>query len=641
MVKKLGTIVFLLCVLTSFNVNGQGSVDSVRQLKEIVVTQSRLNDYVIAPFELPIDSAMLSLASNGSLTDLLRKQGLGHLRAYGPGGLALPSFRGSGSSHTAVLWNGITLVGPLTGQLDLSLIPVNLFNDVTIQTGGSTSLSGNGSIGANIHLNNDVNFGQGLQLNAAMHFGSFGNQYYDAGVKYSTNNFGMSTKVFFTAAENDFKYVNNVVFPPETQVRDHNAFQQQGLLQQLHWQLKKVGIVSLKFWYDESHYEVPNPTGIERPATATQDNISYRILGGWNFSRQSFDFNYQGAFIRQDLDYVDSVGIYPSRFNSTVQHAETNVYFNNQAQLTSGIQYTWEDGIAEEYGDTSPTRNRFAFFSAYKVRVFEKLDLAISAREEIVDSEAMPFSPALSLKYNFNTRLHVFTNLSRNYRIPTFNDLYWRGAGAQGNPDLKTETSVSAETGIGFTNPIVSFKSVVFTNHVDNWILWSQRNQVWSPQNVKKVWSRGVESQVTIAKKIGQVLPRLIGQYSFTKSTNEDIYANGNPNEKGKQLILTPVHEGSATVEIQWKKFALRVVNAYTGIQYNDGNNSPYNVIPDYLITNIWMSKAMEGKHVRVTLIAEINNALNVDYVARPGYPMPGRNYKAGVQFNFNKPIKA
>lgn len=643
MVRKLGTIVFMLWVLCGFHSKGQSSIDSVHQLKAVTVTQSRLNDYVIAAYELPLDSTMLSIASNGSLTDLLRKQGLGHVRSYGPGGLASPSFRGTGSSHTAVLWNGINMVSPLSGQLDLSLVPANLFDDATIQTGGASSLAGNGSIGGNIHLKNNLNFGQGMRFTASSHFGSFGHQYYDAGIRLSNRNVGMSTKIFFTSSDNDFKFTNRSLFPAETQVREHSAFQQRGLLQQVHWQTKRAGIFSLKLWYQQSLHEIPNPTGILRSSEATEDNEFYRVLAGWNFSKQSFDFNHQAAFIRQDLDYADPVLKQYSinRYNSIVNNFETNVNFPNNAQLTSGIHYTWEQGIVEDFGDVSPSRNRIALFSAYKMQASEKWSFAISAREEIVNSEAMPFSPSISAKYNVKGMLNVFTNLSRNYRIPTFNDLYWKSSGAQGNPNLKTETSLSAEAGIGFNNHAISFKSVAFSNYVDNWILWTPTNErTWMPQNIKKVWSRGVESQLSRSAKLGSVRSKVISQYSFTKSTNEDIYQNGNPKEKGKQLLLTPKHEGSATVEVEWQKYILRVINSYTGKQFNDSDNSPYNIVKDYLITNIWLSKVIEWKNLKLTFTGEVNNAFNVMYVARPGYPLPGRNFKAGVQFNLNKPNK-
>lgn len=633
--------VFALCLLSTVQSMGQVNTDSTRQLNTVIIKQSRLNDYVIAAYELPLDSSALALSANGSLTDMLRKQGIGHIRGYGPGGLGSPSFRGTGSSHTAVLWNGINLASPLSGQLDLSLIPAGLFDDASIQTGGSTSLSGNGSIGANIHLNNSVNFNEGLNTTASAYVGSFDTYFYDAGVRFSNKKFGTSTKIFWNKSENDFKFTNQNIFPAETQRREHSAFRQKGLLQQLHWQTSSMGIFSAKFWYQTSRHEIPNPTTIIRASQANEENEFYRGLVGWSYGKENFGLNYQGAFIRQDLDYSDPLTNQFSlnRSNSTIHNLETNFDFKNETQWTAGVNYTWEQGEVDEFGAQSPERNRVALFSAFKIEPFKYWKFAFSIREEFVNGKTTPIAPTISAKRILNSSMEVFANISRNYRLPTFNDLYWQGSGTKGNPELQPELSLGGETGFGYSKSPISFKIVVFSNHVDDWILWSpESGQTWIPQNIKKVWSRGSELQLSANQKFGTVHAKIMGQYSLTKSTNENIYENGNPNEKGKQLLLTPIHEGSITLEADSKKYRIRIVNAYTGEQFNDSDNTPYNVVDDYLITNLWIGKTIEKKTFSLTVTGEVNNLFNVEYQGRPGYPMPGINFKAGLQINFNKP---
>ncbi len=643
MARKPEIILFLLCALYAFDLNGQSHVDSAQMLKPVTVTQSRLRDHLIAPYSLPIDSAMLSTASNGSLTDLLRKQGLGHLRSYGQGGPALPSFRGTGSSHTAVLWNGISLVSPLSGQLDLSLLPVALFDDATIQTGGSASLAGNGAIGANIHLNNNVDFGQGLRATASSHHGSFSQHYHAVGFRVSNQKLGISTKAFHDRSGNDYPYTNRSVYPPKIQRRAHAAFERHGLLQQFHLQTQDAGIFSLKFWYQKSFAETPNPTSIPTASETTQDDVFYRAVAAWSISRAQWDLNYQTAFVRQELDYADpATDLFSSAvYNSSIHNLEANFNISNHSLLTTGIHYTWEEGVADDFGGSSPVRNRVALFSAYKIRTPNNWTFSLSAREEIADGKPMPLAPALSGRYDVSRKLNVFTNLSRNYRIPTFNDLYWKGVGTRGNPDLKTETSLSAESGMSYTAPTWTLKGVLFSNHVDNWILWNPEiGQVWMPRNVKKVWSRGGESQFSIRANVASIMIRTTLTYSFSRSTNVDVYETGNPNEIGKQLLLTPMHEGGLTLKADWERFALRVVNSYTGKQFNDSDNSPYAVVDANNITNVWLSKSFERENIRLRFTAEVNNVFDTEYVGRPGYPLPGRNFKAGVHVQFDKPNK-
>ncbi len=643
MLKKLGIFGFLFCVSIAFNLNGQSSDDSVRLLKAVTVTQSRLSDYVIGAYELPIDSTMLSLASNGSLTDLLRKQGLGHIRTYGPGGLASPSFRGTGSSHTAVLWNGINLVSPLTGQLDLSLVPAGLFDDATIQTGGATSLSGNGTIGANIHLNNNVSFNRGLKAGASLHTGSFGSQFYDGSFRLGSKKFEANTKLFLNSSDNDFRFRDKRRTDGRIIRRKHSALDQHGLLQQFSQRVSDRSILSLRIWYQKNNYEVPGIASSQNDAEATEENTFYRVLGGWNYGSEKFEFNYQSAFIRQDLDYADpKAGIFAfNRYDNIIQNAEANFLLAAQSKITTGLQYSWEKGVVDDFGSSHPIRKRIALFTAYKFQPFEKWEFALSAREEFVDGKTTPLAPALSATFAPSQTVKLFTNLSRNYRLPTFNDLYWLGSDARGNPSLKPELSMSAEAGFSIHRQWVTFKTVAFSNHVDNWVLWSpDADQVWTPQNIKKVWARGVEMQTSIDQKLGSVSFTLSGLYSYTRSTNESIYDNGNPNELGKQLMLTPVHEASGTVQLDYHKYWLRVIHSFTGDQFqtSDNTGSP---LPFYNVTNVFAGRYFVLNAMwRSSLSVEVNNVFNTEYEARRGYPMPLRNYKLSLRINFNKPNK-
>lgn len=630
-------LVFALCLWCTYHVRAQ--TDSVHVLRTVEITQSRLGDHILDAYKLPIDSALLALSANGTLTDLLRKQGLGHIRTYGPGGLATPSFRGTGGNHTAVLWNGINLVSPLSGELDFSLLPAGLFDDVSVQTGGSSSTSGNGSIGGSINLDNRMTFGDGANLGVASFLGSFGSQFYQVDARFSNQKFGASTKLFYASAKNDFSFKNNNVFPAERQRRQHNAQAQYGLMQQMYVRTTYAGIFSLRLWIQDSDYEVPNPTTVLRRPEAEEKNNFYRALAGWNFEKKNVDLNIQSALIRHDLRYTDPMRFLDAmnRYNSFIQNMEANISFAKKGQLTSGILYTHEEGAVDAFGTDKLKRNRMAFFSAYTFSGWEHWNFAVSAREELVNGEATPLAPTLSVKYHTG-RWGLFTNVSRNYRLPTFNDLYWRGAGAVGNQELKSETSLNTEAGVSYRHPHLEGKAVIFTNHVNDWIQWTpQTGQSWSPQNIRAVWCRGLEAQATLLGELAGARSKIVLQYSFTKSTGEDIYASGNQNEIGKQLVLTPLHEGSATGEMNWKKNSFRVVCAYTGQQFTDSDNSRYNMVDDYLITNLWLSRSFSPGNFELSVSGEVNNVFNVRYVARPGYPLPGINFKLGIQIRFNK----
>jgi iron complex outermembrane receptor protein len=643
---ELKTFVFGYCLLLAQVTCAQ--LDSARVLQEVIIEQSRLSDYASQRYVLKTDSLSRALLRGGTLSDLLRSTGLGGVRGYGPGGLATASFRGTGSSHTSILWNGFNLISPLAGQSDLSQLPVTFFDEASVQTGGSASLYGNGSIGGTILLNNTARFSEGLTTKTFTSVGSFGRFFQDVGVQWSGKKFISSTKVFYTQAENNFPFTNINVNPSRTDSRQHNAQRQHGLLQQNYWQINSQQLVWLKFWYQDNHYEVPNTSLSIRAGEATQRDKSYRSSLGYSWSGRNIDINYQGAFVHQSLLYVDPAISLTSTndFQMLVQNAEANIDLNTAGQLTTGVHYTFERGRVDAFGDNEPVHNRIAMFAAYKKEFWRDFSIAASLREEMVNGSTTPLAPSVTLAYKASKVITLFTSTARNYRLPTFNDLYWLGAGAQGNVNLQPELSWSSDLGISLASVKkkkmhYTLKAVAFSNQVNDWILWApQAAQIWSPQNIKQVWSRGLETQGTIETILQTVSLSLRGQYTFTKATNQAIYENGNKAEEGKQLMFTPEHEGSLTLRAGWKKYQLNVVQQLTGKQYTDTDNSEFFAMPAMAITNLWLSKAIALHNLAGALNIEVNNVFNTDYQSRPGYPMPGINFKIGFTTQFNKPYK-
>ena len=96
----------------------------------------------------------------------------------------------------------------------------------------------------------------------------------------------------------------------------------------------------------------------------------------------------------------------------------------------------------------------------------------------------------------------VKASVSRNYRFPTLNDLYFLPGG---NPDLKNEHGFSYDAGVSFD---VGKKGVYklggsaswFDSYIDDWIIWLPTTKgFFSPRNVKKVHAYGVEVKANLA----------------------------------------------------------------------------------------------------------------------------------------------
>lgn len=604
---------------------------SLVQLGEVTITNTRLQNYATGHFIQSVDSVTSRYAVATNAAELFRKFGYGHIRSYGVGGVNTPSFRGTGPNHTAILWNGINIMSPMLGQSDLSLVPITFIDDVQLQSGGSASLYGSGAIGGTIQFNNKAVFKQGFNLSFTENNGSFNTFFHGLSATWSEKKWISSTKVFQTSAENNFRFLNTNIAPAEEQRREHNAVEQHGILQQNYFQVDPKNLLSFRFWYQDNHYEIPEPTTVFREGVSTQRDQFFRSMIGWNHDYEKGHLFVQSAHVHHLLHYknplinVDS----PGSFDSFINTVENTVDAARDLEWTSGVNYTFESTNSVDLNNGGPQRNRVALYTALK-HTPGKWTNVLSARQEMVNGKLTPFAPSLGVDYSLQRYISFFGSVTRNYRIPTFNDLYWNDASAKGNPDLKMETSWSEELGVRLKFIRLKGQVALFSNQVNDLIYWKPAGSQWSPINVTDNWSRGVESTGTFTKPIGKILTEITARYSYTLSTNP----------AGYQLAFTPKHESGTTLRLTWNTWNLSFTNNYVGNQYTDDSNTSYLVLKYYNIANVWMSKDVTVKKIFITAMIEMNNAFDQQVAVRQGYPLPGRNFKAGIIIRYNKPIE-
>nr|WKN36112.1 TonB-dependent receptor [Tunicatimonas sp. TK19036] len=618
----------------------QSAEDTVRVLEPVNITDTRLQTFTVGDKVESVTKRAIGTTDQSNLGRLLMNYSGINVRSYGVSGLSTASLRGSGSNHTPVFWEGINLQSSMNGSLDLTLVPVSFIDDVSLQYGSAGSLYGAGTMGGAIHLRSDAKVSPGLHGKLYQQVGSFGSRYSGIMAGYRYNKLSFRVRAFDSEADNDFPYFN--VYRNREEKRQNAGIHQRGLLAESFLALAKHHQLALKYWAQDNQVEVPGVSAAGGEAKSTQDDLFHRAVLRWDFTRRNYQLQVKTAVLHHQLLYNDPVQSASSnQSTSWISEVENTFYLNATQWIFLGLNHTREQAIVENYGSQQPQRSRTALFLSYRAAFLRKIETSWGIRQTLIDQEWAPVLPSLALSYSANEHWHLRSKVGRSYNIPTFNDLYWAGA-STGNPNLKPERGWSYEFGLESEhapteNWQLTSEITAFSNLMDDWVQWIPLSgSGWSPRNVQQVWARGIEANIESTHTFSNTLnARFWGQYSYTRSTKEEVAAGGNPSELHKQLIYIPYHQAKASANVNYQDINFGLSGIFIGQQFTTGSNSQ--VLPSYLTCDVSVGYRWKISPTHHLLInTTLNNLLDQQYEVRQGYPMPGRNYQINLVYQFN-----
>lgn len=583
------------------------------------------------------DSITKRAFSHLTITDLLSQNSQLFIKNYGPGSLATTAFRGASAVHTAILWNGININSSMNGLLDLSLLPVFMLDDISVQYGGTTALWGSGAVAGSIQLNNHTAFNKGLSTSVGANFGSFDTYSQFAKLAYSNNKLSSAVRFANTTSLNNFDFINTAINPSVKQKQQHAAFQQKNIMLENSVLITNKFQYSLNIWHQQSDREIP-PVLFQTKYGSTQNDINTRAVSELKYLRNKSKLMFRNAFLNEQILFYDFMADknYHNKATSSINEVEYFVKISEFINTHAGLNYSHQQANSEGYIN-KPTLNRFAFFNAWNFSAInKKLLFNLSARKEWMQHKFIPLTYAFSSSFKVNEILGFKTNSARVYRLPTFNDLFWYPGG---NPDLNPEQGFTHEGSVLLTlidntsNASLKHTSTVFSRRMKNWIIWLPENTVWLPQNLMDVWSRGVETESELNFSIQPLRFMFRLSTSYVVSTSMKALYDGD-NSVDKQLMYVPMYSGQGNFRTYFKKMYLNYNISYTGYRYTSSDNTTF-LLP-FWVSNIWLAKTFSLKKYRFEFSARINNVFNENYQIMLNRPMPLRNYQVGIRFDFN-----
>lgn len=619
----------------------QLALDTAFIFNEVEISAIRLKDFSSGTKIQSFDSTTLNRYQNSNLGDILSKESSLFIKSYGRGSLSTTSFRGGSANHTAILWNGFNISSAMNGQIDLSLIPINLASDLIIQYGGTSALWGSGAVSGAIHLNNRVSFDKGLKVKLGAAVGSFGDYRQNISIEISKPLFVSIVKAYHVSSKNNFKYLDNRNSLNEWKHLKNAELKQWGIIAENYYLIAPQQKINVLFWHQNTQRNIP-PTLLEGSSNAKQFDYSNRVTSEWQRDGNKAKLNVRAAFFDENLNYSESTSALEaiSHSQSVIAEAEAKFILTNFFLFNTGVSNSWEKAIADGYSQLH-SRNRLAGFASFQYHSKNgKSTTTLSGRQEVIKKEFVPFTYSLGSEYHILSWMTAKANIAKVYRIPTFNDLYWEPGG---NTDLLSETGYSGEAGIlakwtsQSENTTLSFEPTVFNRIVDNWIIWLPTDSYWTPLNLMRVWSRGLETHSEISFIKNNFHFKIGVTTNYVVSTNEKAKT---PNDASvdKQLIYVPMYSGNGNIMVEYKNFSISYLQNYTGYRYTSTDNTSF-LLP-YMISGAHFSYSFTTEKHTIHAFAQCNNLFNVDYQVVMSRPMPLRNYQVGLTFSFNQPNK-
>lgn len=505
-----------------------------------------------------------------SIDDLLRHTAGIDIRQRGPhGSQADISIRGGSFDQVIILLNGQNISDPQTGHFAFN-IPVDIHDIERIELwyGNQAGIHSTSALCGVINIITQRKTTTGMEMNAG--YGDYNFRKAHGAGYFSAKKNTMYISAGHTANNG---YMHNTDFAgTQTYFLYHHkgkiSIEAQGGYQE-----KALG--ANRFYsnrYPDQYDENSNIFGSIKASTGKALKILPSILYRRHNDHYVLIRNTPGVYQNYHYNQVYDICLpmsYKSRFGTSFIEAgirNENIISNRLGEDITPIAIPGSDSLYHK-GHNRNIQNIFVGhrFHNHRLSIYPALSFSMNSDYKNI---ALMY-PSLETGLTITHRLSVFASIRKNYRLPTFTDLYYKSKNIRGNPDLQPETAITMETGGSYTGKIISISSTIYRRNAMNIIdwIWHDDTKLWHTENITRLISTGIDISM-------RILPRQINKY------------------------LSPVNDLSITYS------------------YNELNKNSYSHISNYVLDNI--------KH-RITgiidyhLYKNISMSWNISYRERNG----------------------
>ncbi len=566
-----------------------------------------------------------------------------YIRDYGGiGGIKTISLRGFSGTDAGILIDGVKINNQQNGLVDLTLIPINFFEKVEVHRGGLSFFSGNNS-SAGI-FNFSTHFPKNKKFEFEIMYGSFRSFTFNAQIPvFEFGNIKSSISLNFFSSKGNYPFSINNFGVEKIYRRQNSNVEQFSLLYQNSLNLSSL-VSNLKILISNVNRGVPGPVlqnNIENTDAKMNDLfilINYSLFPIFN-TDSSMNFILNLVINKNSFYDPHGIGFLLKKYRVDFLNRDLVLKFSydkelNWLHLLGFIEYNYSSlsgDMLDVSAEKSILRQNFASGLSLTKSYFLKevhLNIETASRLEIIPNTSTIFNYMFGfLLKDKNEILSIKLNTSSNFRLPTFNEMYYLN---YGNTNLKPEKTYSYNIELSsklFSSiePSLSF----FYNITSDKIISVPKSPIqWTAQNVSRTLARGIEFSLNWDLGFSYVCLN----YTFNLTTDE----TKNTPTFGKFLIYTPRHLANSLINFDLpysSEIILRGI--YVGERYSLPDNSLSSLLKDYFVFDIIISKKIKINNIIGNFSFQVLNLFDKSYQVILNYPMPGRQFYVKLETKF------
>ncbi len=571
----------------------------------------------------------------------------------GVGGIKTVSIRGMGAQHTTVFYDGVAVGDCQSGQVDLGRFSTDNLDAVQLTIGqgddiyqSARMLASVGAVSLTGRSPSDDFMRVGVRA------ASFDT--YQANLQFGRSlGKGWHARFFADYITSDGNYDFDI--KKISSVRKNSDVESLRGEANISWTTTRRHTLNAKLYGYYSSRGVPGAVIVDNPLSSER-LVSQNIFGQLFYEyipdntlrmKVAFKHNYSGDRNRQPGGTAGSTTLYKYRQHET----DLSYTLKFMPSSLSGFSFVWSEELFHNNLATnnrhltmSSAPRRLTALSAASIRYVGRLfGITASllhtyatewASKGYVAPNRSRFSPSVALSFNpFGRNFTLRASYKDIFRLPTFNDLYYRETGNYKlNPEKSRMLNVGAAGCFASSGWLheATFSLDGYYGHVEDKIVAVPGVFIWKMSNVDDVEMAGADANLSATIQFSRhERLKIVAAYSYMYAVND----TDGSSIKGHQIVYTPRHSGSLSAVLNSRLCNVGYSLLWSGKRYRLAQNIPSNEVEAYCDHSVWLARDWKIGRSMLTARIEAMNLAGKNYEIVRYYPMPGRNYRLSLNF--------